>query len=647
MKKSYKFISLLMAASILLMFVSGCKDSTSVTNTGNSVGDTSSLSTDLTTSTQDLTESNDKIAAVTVSSDYSNKDLSAEYDSEESTLIELNDSGITIEGVGATASGSILTISTAGTYIISGTLSEGQIIVESTSTEKIQIVLNGCSVKCSTSSPVYIKQADKVFITLAASSVNYVSDSSSYVTDEAAETTPNGAICSRDDLTLNGTGSLTIDANYKHGIVSKDDLIITGGTYVINSVGDGIRGKDCVQIKDGNYTINAGTDGIQSSNTEDTTLGNVIIDGGTFNITAGNDGIQAEAACQINGGNFTIKTGGGSENVSTNSSGEQQPGWGDWSDSSSSSTDTASAKAIKSTTSIVITGGTFNIDSSDDSIHSNGTVGITGGNITMSSGDDGIHADTQLIINGGTILLTKSYEGLESNCITINGGTNYVTSSDDGINVSGGNDSSSVSGRPGQNTFNTDSTTTYLKITGGYNVINASGDGLDSNGSLYVDGGITIVSGPTDNGNGSLDYNSTATITGGIVIAAGSSGMVQNFGSSSTQASMIYGFSSTQAAGTMITLTDSDGNVIVSMAPCKQFQTILISAPNIAKDNSYTLYSGGSVANSDSSCADDSFYMGGTLSDGSKIETIKISSLITSSGSSSGEMGGGMGGGRR
>jgi len=258
----------------------------------------------------------------------------------------------------------------------------------------------------------------------------------------------------------------------------------------------------------------------------------------------------------------------------------------------SSSTDTESSKGIKAGTEITIKSGDITIDSTDDSIHSNGSIIINGGNMNLSSGDDGIHADTNISITGGTINITKSYEGIESAYIEISGGKISVVASDDGINVAGGNDSSSTDGRTGQNNFSdVGSSNRKLVISGGEINVSANGDGLDSNGSIYMSGGTVIVAGPTSGGNGILDFDNTFEITGGTLIAYGGSGMLQTPSTSSTQYTIVA--SETGSSGDRISLKDSSGNEIVNTETVKSYSVVMISSPNLKQGSSYTIYKNG------------------------------------------------------
>lgn len=617
MKRAKRTAALTALVLSLLLVCTGCTD------TG---GETSSGTTATT------------VSAGPISVTYSSEDLDDSWDSSSATDISLSGEGATVTGKGATVSGSTVTVTAAGTYVLSGTLEDGQIIVAVTKNDTVRLVLSGVEISCSTSAAIDSQKAKKTIVTLAEGTTNILSDGGSYTYPDASTDEPDACLFAKDDLTINGKGNLQVTGNYLSGIGTKDDLVITGGTIKVTAVKDALRGRDSVAICGGTFDLKADNDGIKSNNDEDTAKGWISLDGGTFTITAGCDGAQAETVLQVSAGDFTIATGGGSANASTDADGNAEPSWGQWGGGQGGPggdipdgaggkdgavpvrpdgqgtrgeattgdqmamnlTETAatteestsdSAKGIKAGTGLHITGGSFSIDSSDDSIHCNGVVTITGGELALSSGDDGIHADAAFTVDGGTIDIAKCYEGLEGLSVTINGGNITLRASDDGVNAAGGNDSSSVNGRPGQNGFSTNGDS-FIRITGGTLVVDASGDGLDSNGALYITGGSVTVSGPTSGADGALDYDGTCEITGGTLVAAGSSGMAQAPGSSSSQASLMVSFSSTQQAGTTLRLTDTSGKTVVEYTAAKAVQNIVISAPELKDGESYTLYSG-------------------------------------------------------
>ena len=256
---------------------------------------------------------------------------------------------------------------------------------------------------------------------------------------------------------------------------------------------------------------------------------------------------------------------------------------------SSNSEDSVSSKGLKAGEEITIESGEIQVTSTDDSIHSNGIIIINNGNFSLSSGDDGIHADTNIIINNGNINISKSYEGIESNYIEINGGTIDLVASDDGINISGGADSSSMGNRPGQNNFsNVEDSDKKLVINGGDIVVNASGDGLDSNGSIYIYSGNILVKGPTSNGDAPLDFEGEMVIDGGNLIAYGSSGMFESPSSNSKQNILVFNTSGSN--GNKLSIKDSSGNEIVSFESEKSYQLVVISNSSIKQGEAYSLY---------------------------------------------------------
>lgn len=406
-----------------------------------------------------------------------------------------------------------------------------------------------------------------------------------------------------------------------------------------------MNGKDCVKISGGTFTLDAGSDGIRSDNEEDTDRGYVFISGGVFDITSGNDGIQAQTVLKIDDGEFDITCGGGSANASYNQGGGFNGNWGFGGNdfggrpgqnrpgfrvTSTSASSGESAKGVKAGSGVVIIGGDFNIDSADDAVHSNGTVDISDGTIVITSGDDGVHGDTALTVSGGDITINKSYEGLVSSDLVISGGKINVTATDDGLNAAGGNDQSALGNRPGMGGFT--NSTGRIAITGGYMVVDAAGDGIDANGSITVSGGVTIVYGPTNSGNGSLDYDVSAAVTGGTFIALGSSGMAQGFSKAENQGAIAVNLSGL-TAGKTLSLCDEEGNVVVAVTLKKTASHTVISCRGVQSGGRYTLVAGAEIANAD----ENGYAENTTKSGGSVLETITLTSNLYGS---SGGMGG-------
>lgn len=525
-------------------------------------------------------------AEIDTSTMFSDRDKEIEYDEENSARIQLSDEGSVCESDAVEISQNTVTIVDEGTYIISGTLTDGMVMVKAEDTDKVQIVLDQANISNSQSAAIYIASADKVFLTLADGSENILENGGSYVSID--ENNIDAAIFSKADLTLNGTGALTVTADAGHGIVSKDDLVFIDGIYEITGAEHGIEGKDSVRIAGGSYKITSGKDGIHAENAEDESLGFVYLANGTYEIVSQGDGISAESWLLAENGTYQITTGQGGARAAEEK--RQQPMMEKQPEEESASDDSSvSIKGFKAGTQLIMEGGTYTLNTEDDSIHSNGAVAVNGGDYIISSGDDGIHADAGVVISDGNVTISESYEGIEGLSIDIVGGEIFITASDDGLNAAGGNDGSGMEGTK-RDSF-ASIVGAYITISGGKVYINASGDGIDSNGDVMVSGGETYLSGPTNNGNGSLDYNGTGIVTGGIFAAAASSGMGQNFDSSSTQGVIMISLDP-QEAGTQIVLKDSAGTELLSWQASKEYSSILVSCPEIEKGGSYTLEAG-------------------------------------------------------
>ncbi len=432
-------------------------------------------------------------AAIDITDMFTKRDLAGNYDESEAVKITLSGKTAACNSSNVQIEDGVVTIKAAGVYVLSGTLTDGTIVVDAGDDDKVQLVLDGVSIMAADYAAIYAKNADKVFVTLAEGAGNSLTVSGDYV--QTDDNNVDAVIFAKCDLTLNGTGSLTVKDNTGHGIVSKDDLVVTGGTYTIYSQDHCLNGKDSVRIADGTFNLSCDEDGIH----------------------AGND--------------------------------DQQDGY----------------------------------------------VYIEGGDINISVGDDAIHAEGLLIITGGDIDVSKSCEGVEGDKILVTGGDIDVISSDDGFNAAGGSSGSGdnhdgFGGGPGMGGVDMDADNdAYILITGGTININANGDGIDSNGCIGITGGSVYVLGPSDNGNGAMDYGICAAITGGEIVAVGGSGMAQGFGDESTQCSALVNFDEWVDAGETITLTDSDGKEVLSYRVDKKFNSVVISTSDMKQGETYTL----------------------------------------------------------
>lgn len=509
----------------------------------------------------------------------------------ESSNISFNDIEVIGDNNGYVVDNNTLTIKAGGSYYLSGTYN-GHIVVDSKS--EVYLIFNNLVINSSNNSAINIINAEKVIINLEENSVNTLND-------ENSNTEYNATIYSSDDLVIMGSGTLNINAN-NHAISCKDTLQIIDGTYNINAVNDAIRGKDYLAIKSGIFDIKTSSDGLKATNEEDKTLGYVVIDGGTFNIDVAKDAIQAITTLTINNGTFNIAT----------------------------KKSTTSSKGIKSGDTIIINDGTFNLNTYDDSIHGV-NVYIKGGTFEIESGDDAIHGDSILQIDNGIINIIDSYEGLEATEITINDGTIHLKSSDDGINAAGGYDSSGMGGFGGRPGDRFQSSNGKLLINGGYIYVDADGDGIDINGSGKINDGTVIISGPTNSGNGSLDYDSTFDVNGGLFIATGSSGMLQSPSSSSSQYVLSIGFNTYLNSAVCV-----DG--LITILPNKNYQSLIVSSPDLIKGSTYKIYTECEVSGE----GKDGIYEKSTL--GTLYTSATISNIITTVGNQMNNGMGGMGG---
>ncbi|MFI3174799.1 MAG: carbohydrate-binding domain-containing protein [Bacillota bacterium] len=412
---------------------------------------------------------------------FTSRDLDSTYDLAEVTELVLADESVTIDK--------------EGVYFVSGSLADGQIIIDvDDTTGKVQLVLDTVEINSNSSAPIYVKSADKVFVTLAEGSENVLTVNGEYVSTD--ENNVDGAIFSKADITFNGTGSLLIIDSYGNGIVGKDDVVFTNGAYMISSALHGLDVNDSVRIKEATLYIMSGKDGMHIENADDSSKGFFYAESGTIVIAAEQDGISTSGLLQIDEGSFEIATGGGFDTILNEITRGEGPG------NIVQPTDNLphSMKALKSEVDMIINNGYFSISSYEDAIHSNGNLTINGGVMSILSGDDAVHADAHLIINDVILEVMAAYEGLEGANLTINGGSMIINVLDDAVNVG---DTGGV-----------------LTINGGEISLLASGDGVDSNGSFVMTGGLLIidVNAVYAGGDGNIDVNEEITITGGTII---------------------------------------------------------------------------------------------------------------------------------
>ena len=457
----------------------------------------SSDSTGITTTSTTTTEYN----AASKAEMFTERDLSADYDANGVKVTLSGTSAEASSASGISVSGSTITITAEGTYIFSGELTDGQIIVEADDAAKVQIVLDGASITSKTSAALYVKSADKVFVTTAKGTDNTLANGGSFTAD--GDTNVDGAVFAKDDITFNGSGSLTVTSPAGHGIVGKDDVKLAGGTITISAAEHGVQANDSVRVAEADITITANEkDGIHVSDDEDEEEGTT----------------------------------------------------------------------------------------SDSFFY------MADGSLAIIAGDDGIHADAEASIEGGAIDVSKSYEGIEALTINVSGGDIKAVATDDGFNAAGGSNTSDGtfgsddwSGGQGGG-FNEGGTDGQINISGGNIYIQAGGDGVDSNGSVTISGGYTVVCGPTQGDTSVIDFNSTGTISGGTFIGTGGAGMAENF--SDAEQGLIAVSVGNQSAGSTVTLKDADGNTLAEVTPELDYAVVYVSTSDMAQGSTYTLTAG-------------------------------------------------------
>jgi len=517
----------------------------------------------------------------------------------------------------ASVSSAVVTINSGGTYCVSGTTTNGQIVVNSSDEEDVHLVLKGAGITCTNSSPIYVKNAEKVIVVTVAGTTSNLADGPSYTYDDATNQEPDACIFSKSDITFYGTGTLNVTGNFNNGITSKDGLIIKSGTINVTSANTGIRGKDYILVHDGTITVSSKGDGLKSNNDTDADAGFIQIEGGVFSVTSNQDAVSAYSDILVNYARMTIKAGGGS-GTSTSTQGY---------------TGTTSAKGLKAKSSITINAGDISINSADDAVNTDATFIMNAGTLTISTMDDAVHAEKTLTVNGGTLNVAKAYEGFEGPSINIAGGNVTLAVTDDAVN-----------GTKGSATEYDDGS--VVNISGGTVILNPStGDGLDSNGSATMTGGVVVIQGPSSSPEVAIDVNGNFNVNGGFLIASGpnSGNMIEGASTTSTQNSLtINGPSggstnpgqpgSSTSSGTSFSTSSyvhiQDGNNLdlVTYKPNRTAYYMVFSSSSLVTGSTYYIYTGGTYTGGTGTGG---YYNGGSYSGGTLKKSFSISSRVT------------------
>ena len=443
---------------------------------------------------------------------------------------------MTTEDGAFTQDGGVYTVTAAGTYALRGAL-EGQIVVQASENDEVVLELSGTAISCSADSPIKVLSADKVEISAKKGTENVINDNRAEKTADDAEQ-GEGAISSKVDLKLKGSGTLVINAGYNNGVSCTKDVTVQKLSLKVTAVNNAIKGKDSVTVKSGAVVaISTKGDGIKTESTDlsksGKVRGDVSIEGGSVAVYAAGDGIQAAH-------DFNMLTGEAAEEPSVTVY------TGSYSAYTASDASVTSYKGVKAANSVNISSGLISISSYDDGLHADsgdafeaggtgeGNINVSGGTVQMAvyspegktgggrmgpgghggwggqqtvSGADAIHADGTIEISGGVVNIDSAYEGLEGNVINISGGYTVVTAVDDAVNATKGASEAAVN------------------VTGG--VLDAAvspggdTDGIDSNGTYTQTGGLVITRGPNMEMSAAIDAESGVTVTGGTIIVLG------------------------------------------------------------------------------------------------------------------------------
>ena len=467
---------------------------------------------------------------------YTNEDLT--WDSSGEKTIDLANPTATD---GVSVENGTITITSGGTYRLSGEYS-GQVKIEAAKTDTVRLVLDNAKITNSTGAAINVVSAAEAIIYTAAGTTNTVADEANYTA--TGDDDPDAAIYSTANLTLTGEGSLSVEGAYEEGIHTTGGLVIASGTLEVNAANTGIKGKDYVDITGGIVNVTAAQDGIKSTNTDDESLGFTRLSAGSVTVSAGDDGLKAPHTLEISGG-------------------------------------------------------TLNIEKSNEGIEAQ-YINILDGDVTVNSTDDGINAslkdsssDTSSDTTSGTAAAGQQTQQNQNGQVqqapagggAAPGGSQGSTGQNqnmpqppaDGAMPGGGGGTFEV-------------VDAAINISGGTVTVNAEGDGIDSNGTATFSGGTVTVNGPVAGGNNALDSNGDLLLNGGTVTAGSTADMFEAPSSASTSGYLKITDSSALTQGSTVQVTDSSGTVVANYKiTTSGVQLVLVSNKNIVKGQSYTV----------------------------------------------------------
>lgn len=636
-------------AGTMTLGLVGCSTKTDTSATTSSVTDEDGTETATASSAvalrtaEEIPADGSPLTLIDATDMWSDRDQDGSYDAATAIPVKLggNTSSTDTGSGNISVSDKAVTISEGGVYVLSGSTDDLGIVIDAPDDAKVQVVLNGATIKRNGYAGIYAKSADKVFLTVADGTENSVTSSGEFIQQD--DNTVDGAVFSKCDMTINGNGHLSVSSDSGHGIVCKDDLRLVSSETSVNASKHAIQAKDSVAIHGGTWTLVGGKDGIHSENSDDPKMGWFYADGGSLAIESGKDGIDSGSWLQIDEGAVSVKAGD---------------------------------DGIHSELDLAVNGGTVNIMESNEGIEG-GTVTVTSGDVSIVASDDGVNAtgdptkatvSTEMqdagqqppadMPNGqprdATANEADSTTPNDGNADASEKGASDITTNasaptgmpggaegegkpnppqdlqgqgeeepptppdgQDGFPVSQGGEAPDGTTPPaipedGQGSQTTAdgmgqkrrpqdfhagggggmmdvNDTAILTISGGHVIVDASGDGLDCNGMIHITGGETYVTGPSNDGNTAIDYGTELRIDGGTIVATGSSGMVESVSDKSEQASMTVFLDSPETGSVTVTGNDFDA---IEHAPTREYSSVLVSSPAISPDGAYDLATG-------------------------------------------------------
>ena len=487
------------------------------------------------------------------------------FDESQATQVTLAAQTATVTGQGASFSDQTLTITQAGTYVLTGSGKNIKLVVEAADTDQVHLVFQNLTLE-GEGSLLRINKAQEVVISLAEGSQNALTESQAS-DDEKVKAT----IHSQVPLTLNGTGNLTLTALTKNALEVEDDLKVLGGTYTVKAANHGFKAEGALAIEAATLTIEAGKDGLHAEHDETTERANISLNPTQLSIAATEDGVDAGNELTIKGGTITV----------------------------SQSEEGLEARVIRQL------GGDVTIKSSDDGVNASAgsssktsdtsaTSKTSDANTTSNKADTSSSA-SQATTDSATASTSASQSTADPAATSQTDQANQDKNQTPPAPTAG--QAPPQGGQPPQNGQGPGSMppggqeesdpSLQIILEGGTLTIDAEGDGIDSNGTVTISGGSLVVNGSVQGGNGPLDAAGDITITGGRVWALGTSDMLQGFAQGSTQASITANIAGT--AGQTLIILDANGKEVARQTASKDFQAVIMSSADLVDGQTYTI----------------------------------------------------------